>query len=114
MKTTTVNMTDDIDGTADAQTYEFGFDHVTYEIDLAKKNAEKLQTALAPFVDVGRRVNGKPANGGRRQPRPLPAGTSGKHIRQWWADNPAGLPTWQQRGAIPAAVMRAWQERKSA
>ena len=37
-KNVSVIVTDDLDGSENAETVSFGFDGVTYEIDLAKKN----------------------------------------------------------------------------
>ena len=51
-------ITDDIDGTPDAFGHTFSLNGVSYEIDLAEKNADKLVKALAPFIDKARKVNG--------------------------------------------------------
>jgi hypothetical protein len=55
----TVIKTDDIDGTANAETIEFGIEGVTYAIDLAESNAAALVDALAPFVAAGHKVSGR-------------------------------------------------------
>jgi hypothetical protein len=42
-KSVSVIVTDDLDGSDSAETVSFGFDGVTYEIDLAQKNRAKLE-----------------------------------------------------------------------
>jgi Lsr2 len=44
-------ITDDLDGSQDAQPVQFAWDGVTWEIDLAEKNRKKLEAALKPFLD---------------------------------------------------------------
>jgi hypothetical protein len=115
VKITQTLVTDDLDGTPDAETRTFAFNGKTYEIDLSENNTAKLQKALTPFLDAGRplRSNGKPYTGTSRR-RNTPADTGGatpSEIRQWWADNPVHLPTWQAKGSIPELVKQAYAER---
>lgn len=65
-------MTDDLDGSDDAETISFGFGGVVYEIDLGQKNRAKLEKALAPFIEAGRRV----PRGGRRRAADRSSGAS--------------------------------------
>jgi hypothetical protein len=58
-RSTIVKVYDDLDGTEPAETIKFGLDGAVYEIDLSTKNASKLRTALAPFVEKSRRVTGR-------------------------------------------------------
>jgi hypothetical protein len=53
-KSVSVIITDDRDGSENAETVSFGFDGVTYEIDLGKKNWSRLKRALALFIEAGR------------------------------------------------------------
>lgn len=71
MAQTTIT-TDDIDGSANAETIEFSFDGRSYTIDLAKKNRTALEKALKPYIDVAspkprRRTRGTSAPRGRAQ-----------------------------------------------
>jgi Lsr2 len=43
--------TDDLDGTHGAEPVQFGWDGITWEIDLAEPNRKKLEEALQPFLD---------------------------------------------------------------
>jgi hypothetical protein len=47
-------ITDDLDGSPDAQPYEFTWDGTTWTIDLAEKNRKKLEDALRPYLDKAR------------------------------------------------------------
>lgn len=68
-KRVSVIITDDLDGSGNAETVSFGFDGVTYEVDLGKKNRTRLEKALAPFIEAG------PASTGwRRSPSCQPPG----------------------------------------
>ena len=55
-KTVNVVVTDDLDGTREAQTVAFTFYGQGYEIDLGQKNRAKLEKSLQPFMDAGRRT----------------------------------------------------------
>src|SRR5260221_14183216 len=63
-RSVSVIITDDLDGSENAETVSFGFRGVNYEVDLGKKNLAKLEKALAAFIEAGRKA---PA-GGRRRP----------------------------------------------
>jgi len=105
-----IQVTDDIDGEPDASTYTFGYNGTMYEIDLSETHSVQLQEFLAPFVAAGRRLQN--GNGKAKTPRQRRGGPgSPAEIRQWWLDNPDGLPGWSSRGAIPAHVLRAWEQR---
>ncbi len=54
-----VEILDDIDGSAAAQTVQFGLDGVTYEIDLSDENAAALRDELARYIGAGRRIGGR-------------------------------------------------------
>jgi hypothetical protein len=101
----TTRITDDLDGTDGAHTHRIVLDSLAVEIDLSQANAARLYDLLAPYLDAGRRIGSplaRPAGG------PAPA-----QIRNWWADQAPGngLPSFVARGAIPAAVLRAWMAR---
>jgi hypothetical protein len=68
MATATV-ITDDLDGSANAQTVTFSFDGTAYTIDLGKKNRAALEKALKPYLaaatKVSRRSTRSRATGGR-------------------------------------------------
>src|SRR5690242_10945219 len=56
---TITKLIDDLDGGEALETVKFGLDGHSYEIDLSAKNATRLRTALAPYVEVGTRISGR-------------------------------------------------------
>jgi hypothetical protein len=97
-----VTLFDDIDGSEAAETIAFGLDGKSYEIDLNQANADNLRTALAPFVEAGRK-----------------RARSGKAYRQTQvAPDPAAVRAWAQahqlevpaRGRIPKRVYEAFAD----
>jgi Lsr2 len=104
-RSVSVIITDDLDGSEAAETVSFGFNGVTYEVDLGKKNQAKLEKALAPFIEAGRRAPGR----GRRRGTSRPAGSSADRtaVRAWARDS--GLKV-SERGRISASIIRQYEE----
>ncbi len=103
-RSVSVIMTDDLDGSADAETVSFGFGGVTYEIDLGEKNRAKLEKALAPFIEAGRRV----PRGGRRRGAERPGPSVDRAAVRAWAKS-AGIKV-PERGRISAEILRQYEE----
>ncbi len=106
-KNTITSVSDDIDGTPDAETVTFGFQGVAYSIDLSQKSLDKLTKALAPFIENATRPRGaaRPTAGkGRATAKPArPYEIS--DLREWAGKNKISVP---QRGRIPAAVVEQY------
>ena len=104
-RSVSVIITDDLDGSENAETVSFGFHGVTYEVDLGKKNQAKLEKALAAFIEAGRKA---PA-GGRRRTASRAGGPSADRtaVRAW--ARTAGLKV-SERGRISADVIRRYEE----
>jgi hypothetical protein len=105
-KATVTHVTDDLDGTADAQNVTFGFQGVAYSIDLSQKNLDKLTKALAPFIEHSTKHRGSPtaarkAAGGRAA-RPYDL----VQLREWAGKNKIKVPS---RGRIPRSVVEQYQ-----
>ena len=98
-KTVSVVVTDDIDGSPNAETVAFTFDGQSYEIDLGKKNSAKFEKSLQPFMDAGRRTahrrTAKPSRGTRSR-------IDNAAVRAWAAEQ--GLKV-SERGRIAADVV---------
>ena len=103
-RSVSVIMTDDLDGSDDAETVSFGFGGVVYEIDLAQKNRAKLEKALAPFIEAGRRV----PRGGRRRAADRSATSVDRGAVRAWAKS-VGIKV-PERGRISADIMRQYEE----
>jgi hypothetical protein len=100
-----VVVSDDIDGSPEAETVSFGLEGVTYEIDLAGKNRAKLDKALAPYIEHSRRVS----RARRRLGTSRQSGRSNDNnmlIRAWARDE--GLQV-SERGRISADVIRQYE-----
>ena len=93
---------DDIDGSDADETVRFGLDGASYEIDLTKKHADDLRSALAPYVGHARK-----SGGGRRSGRPSSnaGGPSASEIRTWARENGLDVP---ERGRVSADVREAY------
>jgi Lsr2 len=101
-KNVSVVITDDLDGSEGAKTVAFGFDGVSYEIDLAEANRTKLETELAPFIAASRRQRA----GARRAGRPAASSVDRGAVRAWARE--AGLNV-SERGRISSEVMSQYE-----
>ncbi|HEY2079904.1 MAG TPA: Lsr2 family protein [Streptosporangiaceae bacterium] len=102
-KSVHVVVSDDLDGSEGAETVSFGFDGLSYEIDLSEKNRAKLDKAFAPFLRHGRRVT--------QRRRPSATRTTGPRIdraslRNWAKEQ--GLHV-SDRGRISAEIMQKYE-----
>ena len=82
---TITKLIDDIDGSVATETVAFGLDGYQYQIDLSAKNAKKLRSELAPYLESGHRVTGRAtaARGGRRGRAAGGDKDQNKAIREW-------------------------------
>ncbi len=89
-------ITDDLDGSAEAEAVSFSFAGLAYEIDLGPENQERLRASLRPFIDAGRRV------GLKKPVRQAPSRADMKAVRAWASDQ--GLQV-SERGRISADII---------
>ena len=100
---TTVQLIDDLDGTEGKETLVLSLDGTTVEIDLSTKNADKLRTAVKPYLEAGRRTGGR--RGGGRRGRSSSSRSNSADVRAWAKGQ--GL-TLSDRGRIPASVQEQY------
>ena len=100
------NITDDIDGSADAQAIQFSYAGTEYTIDLAKKNRAALEKALKPYIEAGTKVSKRATRATSRARRSGSNGTDLAAVRAWAAENGYELSS---RGRIPRAVLEAYE-----
>ena len=62
---TITTLTDDIDGGDADETVTFSFKGTQYEIDLSKKNVDKMVKALQPYTSAARKSGGRRSGTGR-------------------------------------------------
>lgn len=103
-QTVVVKLTDDIDGKPAAETVSFAIDGTAYEIDLSSKNASKLRSAFAEFVQAGRRQRPQPRRG-TKSTAPASDRALLAEIRSWARENGHAVA---DRGRIAAEVTRAF------
>jgi Lsr2 len=92
---------DDLDGSEAEGTVLFGLDGTQCEIDLSTDHAKGLRTALARYIDAGRRVTGAARRAGHNGRKPA-NGVSNTQVRAWAKTH--GLEV-KSRGRIPADVI---------
>jgi hypothetical protein len=98
-----VVVTDDLDGSLDAETVTFGLDGVTYEIDLSVDNRAKLDRDFAPYIEAGRRMSRIRSRGQGRQAGPR---VDRAAVRAWAKEN--GLQV-SERGRISGELMSQYE-----
>jgi hypothetical protein len=113
-KTTTVSITDDIDGSANARSVDFSYRGAAYTIDLGKKNAAALDKLLKPYLDAATKVltRGRPAAAPARSRRTASKPTASADvaaIRAWAAQNGHAV---NARGRISQTVRDAYNAAK--
>ncbi|MFD6416485.1 Lsr2 family protein [Streptomyces sp. NPDC060194] len=97
-----VTLSDDIDGGQAEETVAFALDGKSYEIDLNPANAEKLRTALAPYVAAGRKHSSAGKTYRNVSVAPDPAA-----VRAWARSHRMDVPA---RGRIPKKVYEAFED----
>jgi Spy/CpxP family protein refolding chaperone len=98
-----VVVSDDLDGSDGAEGVGFGFDGVSYEIDLTEKNRAKLEKDFAPYVQAARRISRSRRPSSSRQTGPQ---VDRAQIRAWAKEN--GLNV-SERGRISAEVIQQYE-----
>ena len=97
-----VIVTDDLDGSEGAKSYQFAWQNTVYEIDLTDEHRDDLLRALQPYIEAGRRA-------GRRRTSAAPSsGDDRAAIRQWARENGYEV---SDRGRISAAIVEAYNNR---
>ena len=97
---------DDLDGSEAEGTVLFGLDGTQYEIDLSTEHAKDLRTALARYIDAGRRVTGTARRAGQTGRKAPANGVSNTEVRAW--AKAQGLDV-KERGRIPADLITQYQ-----
>ena len=98
-----VYLEDDLDGGQAEETVSFSLDGVSYEIDLSRKNANKMRDSLALYVGSARKVGGRRRRGSAKAS--ARTGSSAE-IREWARNNGWDIP---ERGRIAAEVREAYE-----
>lgn len=108
---TTVTVTDDLDGSANAKEVIFGWDGTWWIIDLSAKNRSSLEKALKPFLAKATKQPGQSV--GRKARRAGSSATSQSgtsradlgDVRAWARDNGHQV---SDRGRVSARIQQAY------
>src|SRR6478672_5065214 len=102
---TTVTVTDDLDGSANAKEVTFSLNGESWTIDLSAKNRAALEKALKPYiVKATRQGRRRPTTSVKRTARRT-AGADLPAVRDWANSNGYQV---SERGRISAAVQQAY------
>ncbi|PVG82131.1 hypothetical protein DDE18_15765 [Nocardioides gansuensis] len=104
-KTTITQITDDLDGSKDAQEVSFSYQGTDYTIDLGKKNMAAFEKALKPYISAATKVSKRAARSGRSA-KPRTANQNLAAVRAWAKS--AGLEV-SDRGRIPKSVLAQYE-----
>src|SRR6476469_740128 len=99
---TTVTVTDDLDGTANATEVTFSLNGESWTIDLSAKNRAALEKALKPYI-------AKATNQGRRRPAASVRKTARRGPARWCGAGggaAAAVVAWGARGGRGAVAAR--------
>ncbi len=104
-KQTTVTVTDDLDGSANATEVSFSLDGESWTIDLSAKNRTALEKALRPYITKAtkqgrpRRASASSKAAGR------PSRTDLAAVREWAKSNGHSV---SDRGRVSSTVQQAY------
>jgi hypothetical protein len=101
-------LVDDLDGSDADRTISFTIDGEQYAIDLSRSNAEKFDTAIAPFVSAARRTGASRPTAGRRGRRGASSTGDTKDAREWLRSNGHQV---SDRGRIQAPLLELYRNR---
>jgi nucleoid-associated protein Lsr2 len=110
-KETVTKLVDDLDGGVAHETVKFGLDGQLFEIDLSSKNAKKLRSELAPFIEHGTRVSTRVARLAHRVDARRSGGAGrdqNQAIREWAQNQGYEIAP---RGRIKQEIVDAFHER---
>jgi len=99
---TLVTVTDDLDGSSEAETISFAYKGRAFEIDLGEKNLAKFEKALAPFLAAARR----PLSGTKIVRQRSSSDVHLGDIRAWAHEQGYEIAS---RGRVAASVVEAYK-----
>jgi hypothetical protein len=102
-KTTITQITDDLDGSAGANTIEFSYKGLSYTIDLAEKNEAKFDKAIDPFVAAATQIKQRPSS--RRSSSSSSSKRDFAAIRDWAKSQDLEV---SGRGRIPKNIVEQY------
>jgi hypothetical protein len=103
-KSTITQVTDDLDGSANAEEVSFAYNGTKYTIDLSRKNRTAFEKALKPYVEAGTKVASR--SGSRRSKSKSSNGRRDlADVRAWAKQN--GMKV-SDRGRVSSSILDAY------
>jgi hypothetical protein len=103
-KHTTVTVTDDLDGSANAKEVTFSLNGEAWTIDLSAKNRAALEKALKPYIAKATKQSRRSVSASRRNTGRAPRKDLAT-VREWAKNNGHEV---SDRGRISATVQQAY------
>lgn len=103
---TKISIVDDLDGTEPAETKDFTYDGVAYEIDLSAANVKKFDKDMEKWINAARKA-GK-STGMRRTRIRTPQSRADNDAIRAWAKGKG--KTVSDRGRVPKDIVDAFNE----
>lgn len=107
-RTVVTHITDDVDGSKDAEEVQFALHGVLYTIDLSKKNRAALERALKPYLDAATKVSNRSGRRGAGGRSSTGGGRDQQAIRRWAQSQ--GIEV-SSRGRISNSVIKQYENR---
>ena len=112
-KTTITQITDDLDGSKDAEEVSFSFRGTDYTIDLSKKNQAAMEKALKPYLDAASKPAKRSSSTAAKRTATKPKAAARKPSRSTRRQDLAAVRDWARannidvsdKGRIPRNVM---------
>lgn len=104
-KNTIIQITDDLDGSKNAQEVSFSYQGTDYTIDLGKKNLAAFEQALKPYISAATKVPKRAARSSRSA-KSRSTNQNVADVRDWAKS--AGVEV-SDRGRIPKAVLEQYE-----
>ena len=101
-KRTFTEITDDLDGSKDAQEFSFAYQGTEYTIDLGKKNAAAFEKALKPYLDAATKTSRRGASARSARSKSGDTGRDLNAVRAWAKE--AGIEV-SDRGRVAKSVL---------
>ena len=99
-KTTITQITDDLDGSRDAEEVSFSFRGIDYTIDLSKKNQTAMEKALKPYLDAASKPAKRSSSTAAKRTGTKPKAAARKSSRSTTRQDLAAVRDWARANNI--------------
>ncbi len=104
-RTVIEQISDDLDGSANASVVTFSYDGIEYTIDLSNKNKTAFDKLMKPYIAAATKVS-SPRRSGARRARSVGGKRSDlEAVRSWARENGHSV---SDRGRVSGAILEAY------